>query len=163
MSQSAVIHARIDASTKEATERILNSLGLTPTEAIRLFYRQIAMRGDFPLELRVPNTLTAAMPSASSRTATTSISTTPPSPSQTSPRCWVVSAHSSCYAAAAEVSKAGTRLPKGHAGCASRSCSAAASCLGIPSRPAHELRIKSRSDLHIQQAYARSFQKKPLP
>ena len=59
MSQSAVIHARIDPSTKEATERILNSLGLTPTEAIRLFYRQIAMRGEFPLELRVPNHLTA--------------------------------------------------------------------------------------------------------
>lgn len=59
MAQSAVIHARIDPSTKEATERILDSLGLTPTEAIRLFYRQIAMRGEFPLELRVPNSITA--------------------------------------------------------------------------------------------------------
>lgn len=59
MAHSAVIHARIDSSTKEATERILNSLGLTPTEAIRLFYRQIAMRGEFPLELRVPNAVTA--------------------------------------------------------------------------------------------------------
>jgi len=59
MSQTAVIHARIDPTTKEATERILVSLGLTPTEAIRLLYRQIAMRGEFPLELRVPNQLTA--------------------------------------------------------------------------------------------------------
>jgi len=59
MSQSAVIHARIDPATKEATERILESLGLTPTEAIRLFYLQIAMRGEFPLELHVPNSLTA--------------------------------------------------------------------------------------------------------
>lgn len=59
MAQSAVIHARIDPSTKEVTERILDSLGLTPTEAIRLFYRQIAMRGEFPLELRVPNHVTA--------------------------------------------------------------------------------------------------------
>lgn len=59
MSHSAVIHARIDSSTKEATERVLNSLGITPTEAIRLFYRQIALRGEFPLELRVPNSLTA--------------------------------------------------------------------------------------------------------
>ena len=59
MSQTAVIHARIDPATKEATERILVSLGLTPTEAIRLLYRQIAMRGEFPLELRVPNQLTA--------------------------------------------------------------------------------------------------------
>jgi len=55
MSQTAVIHARIDPATKAATERILETIGLTPTEAIRLLYRQIAMRGEFPVELRVPN------------------------------------------------------------------------------------------------------------
>ena len=60
MSDSAVIHARIDSSTKKATEKVLHSLGLTPTEAIRLFYRQIALRGEFPLELKVPNPRTAA-------------------------------------------------------------------------------------------------------
>jgi len=60
MAQSSVIHARIDPSTKEATERILESLGMSPTEAIRLFYRQIAMRGEFPLELKVPNAVTTA-------------------------------------------------------------------------------------------------------
>ena len=59
MPQSTVIHARIDPATKAATERILGELGLTPTEAIRLLYRQIAMRGEFPLELKVPNALTA--------------------------------------------------------------------------------------------------------
>ena len=67
MAQSAVIHARIDSSTKEATERVLSALGLTPTEAIRLFYRQIAMRGEFPLELRVPNSVTAAALSGADR------------------------------------------------------------------------------------------------
>ncbi len=67
MSQSAVIHARIDPSTKEATERVLASLGLTPTEAIRLFYRQIAMRGEFPLELKVPNKVTAEVLSRADR------------------------------------------------------------------------------------------------
>jgi DNA-damage-inducible protein J len=61
MSQSAVIHARIDPATKAATELILDELGLTPTEAIRLLYRQIAMRKEFPLELRVPNALTASV------------------------------------------------------------------------------------------------------
>jgi DNA-damage-inducible protein J len=60
MSTSSIIHARIDTPTKKATERVLSSLGLTPTEAIRLLYRQIALRGEFPLELRVPNELTAA-------------------------------------------------------------------------------------------------------
>ena len=59
MAESAVIHARIDPATKEATERILETLGLTPTEAIRLLYRQIAIRGEFPLELKVPNAVTA--------------------------------------------------------------------------------------------------------
>jgi len=61
MPHSAVIHARIDSETKAATERILADLGLTPTEAIRLLYRQIAMRKEFPLELRVPNALTASV------------------------------------------------------------------------------------------------------
>jgi DNA-damage-inducible protein J len=40
---------------------VLEALGLTPTEAIRLFYRQIAIRKSFPLELRVPNKLTASV------------------------------------------------------------------------------------------------------
>jgi len=61
MSQSAVVHARIDQATKAATEKVLDSLGMTPTEAIRLFYRQIAIRKSFPLELHVPNKLTASV------------------------------------------------------------------------------------------------------
>lgn len=61
MSQSAVIHARIDPETKAATERVLEALGLTPTDAIRVFYRQIAMRKEFPLELKVPNALTKSV------------------------------------------------------------------------------------------------------
>lgn len=61
MKQSAVVHARIDQATKTATEKVLQALGLNPTEAIRLFYRQIAIRKSFPLELRVPNKLTASV------------------------------------------------------------------------------------------------------
>ncbi len=61
MSQSAVVHARIDSATKAATEKVLDALGMTPTEAIRLFYRQIAIRKSFPLELHVPNKLTASV------------------------------------------------------------------------------------------------------
>ena len=67
MATSSIIHARIDAPTKKATERILSSLGLTPTEAIRLLYRQIALRGEFPLELRVPNKVTADTLSSAER------------------------------------------------------------------------------------------------
>ena len=59
MNQTATVHARIDKETKEASEAILREMGMTPTEAVRLLYRQIAMRQEFPLELRVPNRLTA--------------------------------------------------------------------------------------------------------
>ncbi len=59
MKQSSTIHARIDRETKEASEAVLREIGMTPTEAVRLFYRQIAMRREFPLELKVPNKLTA--------------------------------------------------------------------------------------------------------
>lgn len=61
MPNTAVVHARIDPATKEATEKVLGALGMTPTEAIRLFYRQIAMRKEFPLELYIPNKRTASV------------------------------------------------------------------------------------------------------
>ena len=59
MNQSATVHARLDRKTKEASEAVLRKIGMSPTEAVRLLYRQIAMRGEFPVELRVPNELTA--------------------------------------------------------------------------------------------------------
>lgn len=55
---TAVIQARIDPAAKETAERILDSIGLSPAEALRLFYRQIAARGEFPLERRLPNQAT---------------------------------------------------------------------------------------------------------
>ena len=54
MSQTAVVHARIDAVTKNATEKILEALGMTPTEAILLFYRQIAREKNFPWNCTSP-------------------------------------------------------------------------------------------------------------
>ena len=60
MNDTATVHARIDAITKQASERVLHRIGMTPTDAVRLLYRQIALRKEFPLELRVPNELTAS-------------------------------------------------------------------------------------------------------
>lgn len=59
MNNTATVHARIDARTKRDSERILHGIGMTPTDAVRLLYRQIALRREFPLELRVPNKVTA--------------------------------------------------------------------------------------------------------
>lgn len=60
MNKTATVHARIDSETKCQSERVLHRIGLTPTDAVRLLYRQIALRKEFPLELRVPNKLTAS-------------------------------------------------------------------------------------------------------
>ena len=60
MNNTATVHARIDSKTKQASERVLHKIGMTPTDAVRLLYRQIALRKEFPLELRLPNKLTAS-------------------------------------------------------------------------------------------------------
>lgn len=60
MNKSAVIHARIEPETKNAAERILHKLGLRPTDAIRIFYRQISLRRGLPFSVEIPNELTRA-------------------------------------------------------------------------------------------------------
>jgi DNA-damage-inducible protein J len=58
MEKSAVIHARIEPRTKQKAENVLRRLGLSPTEAIRLFYRQICLRSGLPFPVALPNALT---------------------------------------------------------------------------------------------------------
>ena len=57
--KTAVVHTRIEPQTKQRAEGILRKLGLTPTEAIRIFYKQISLRGGLPFPVEVPNELTA--------------------------------------------------------------------------------------------------------
>ncbi len=57
---STVARARMDTELKEKAEAVLDSVGITPSEAIRMFYRQIVNREAFPLELKVPNKVTLA-------------------------------------------------------------------------------------------------------
>jgi DNA-damage-inducible protein J len=58
MSKTALITARIDPSLKQTTETILQQLGLTPSQAITMFYRQINLRRGLPFEVNLPNTET---------------------------------------------------------------------------------------------------------
>ena len=58
--KTAVIHARIEPQTKRSAEGVLHKLGLSPTEAIRMFYRQITLRGGLPFAVTIPNEQTAA-------------------------------------------------------------------------------------------------------
>jgi DNA-damage-inducible protein J len=56
--KTAVIHARIEPQIKKKAEGVLQNLGITPTEAIRIFYRQISMRGGLPFAVEIPNDCT---------------------------------------------------------------------------------------------------------
>lgn len=58
MAKSEMIRARVEPDLKEEAESILTELGLSPTEAVTLFYRQVAMRKGLPFEVRIPNAKT---------------------------------------------------------------------------------------------------------
>ena len=58
--KTAIIHARIEPQTKQEAEGVLRRLGLTPTEAIRIFYRQISLKGGLPFPVAIPNELTSS-------------------------------------------------------------------------------------------------------
>ena len=49
------IHARIDPDLKQDVSMILNQLGLSESDAIRMFYNQIKLYQGLPFDVRVPN------------------------------------------------------------------------------------------------------------
>ena len=53
----ANINVRIDNNVKAKAEAVFNSLGLTPTVAINLFYHQVIRTNSIPFELKadIPN------------------------------------------------------------------------------------------------------------
>lgn len=59
MAKTSTLHTRIDTDLKNNAESILAQLGLTSAEAINLFYRQVAMQGGLPFELKVPSRVLA--------------------------------------------------------------------------------------------------------
>ena len=58
MSKTTVIHTRINADLKAGAENILDSIGLSESEAIRLSYRQIELHHGIPFDVKIPNKLT---------------------------------------------------------------------------------------------------------
>ena len=53
MANTKAVYARIDSKLKEDAEKILEQVGLTPSAAISMFYKQITMRKGLPFEVRV--------------------------------------------------------------------------------------------------------------
>jgi len=50
-----MIHVRVDDETKERAAEALDSMGLSLSDAVRLFLRRVVIDQAFPLELKVPN------------------------------------------------------------------------------------------------------------
>ena len=55
MSKTAVITARIEPRLKASVEQVFERLGLTTTQAITLFLRQVELQQGLPFTLKVPN------------------------------------------------------------------------------------------------------------
>jgi DNA-damage-inducible protein J len=55
MAKSAMIRARVEPDLKDEAEAVLDKLGMTPTEAITLFYRQVKLCRGLPFPVRIPN------------------------------------------------------------------------------------------------------------
>ena len=57
--KNATIRARTEEWLKEEVEGVLKELGMTPTEAINLFYNQIRLQRGLPFNVLIPNEETA--------------------------------------------------------------------------------------------------------
>ena len=58
MSKTAMLRARIEPVLKEEVDSIFKKLGLSTSEAINIFYRQVKLRKGLPFQVIIPNELT---------------------------------------------------------------------------------------------------------
>ena len=54
MARNAVVTARVDPDLKHQAERIFDELGLTTSQAVALFLRQVGLRNGLPFSVKVP-------------------------------------------------------------------------------------------------------------
>ena len=58
MNKSSTIRARVEPDLKDKAEQIFQKLGLTTTQAITLFYRQVELRNGLPFDVVISNETT---------------------------------------------------------------------------------------------------------
>ncbi len=54
MAKSANLYARIEPDLKEQAETILSALGISASNAITMFYRQVVLQRGLPFDVRLP-------------------------------------------------------------------------------------------------------------
>ena len=60
MSKTDRIEARIEPELKQAAEGVFSKLGMSPSDAIRIFYKQVELCQGLPFEVRLPHADTLA-------------------------------------------------------------------------------------------------------
>ena len=56
--KTGMIRARVSPELKAQAEGILAEIGLSSSDAIRMFYKQVTLRKGLPFEARIPNATT---------------------------------------------------------------------------------------------------------
>ena len=54
MNKTSMIHIRVQPEIKEEAEEILSNLGMTTTEAVNIYLKQIILNCGLPFKVRIP-------------------------------------------------------------------------------------------------------------
>jgi DNA-damage-inducible protein J len=77
MAKTKSLTVRMDPELKDDVEQILTDLGLSTSQAIVLFYKQVQLHQGLPFDVRLPNrATTAALADAEKRANLTSFAST---------------------------------------------------------------------------------------
>jgi len=55
MPKTEQVNIRIEPQIKKAAEAVFRKLGLTPSQAVKMFYRQAALQQGLPFSVNIPN------------------------------------------------------------------------------------------------------------
>ena len=58
MSKDSTITVRIEGDLKNKAEKVLKKLGLSPSNAVSMLYKQITLRNGLPFDVKIPNNTT---------------------------------------------------------------------------------------------------------
>jgi addiction module RelB/DinJ family antitoxin len=67
--KEAVVRARVESSLKEEAESVFACLGISTTEAIRMFLTQVKMRRGLPFAVEIPADLDVLRPAEARQSA----------------------------------------------------------------------------------------------
>ena len=61
MAKTEQINVRIESDIKAAAEAVFQELGISPSQAIQMFYRQVSLHKGLPFDVCIPNAETIAV------------------------------------------------------------------------------------------------------